>query len=184
MYPAEVAWIARLGVGRVVSCPGDDSSMTSMEGDESWVSDAPSTNPPTDTDHEMGEESKEPIGCEEGADGWTSPGDEAERNVCTNQCRCSQNWEAVMEESEGLAYNDPHSSSDATIMGADSPPRPQLSSYDESTNYPPTTLRGSAPHSPGSPMEQMPLLVPEVAMLASGADTVEVHVPQAELDDL
>ena len=95
-----------------------------------------------------------------------------------------QNWEAVIEESEGLAYDDPCSSSDATITGADSPPGPQLSSHDESADSPPNTSRGLAPHSPGSPMEQMPPLVPTVATLASGMDTVEVHVPQAELDNL
>ena len=89
-----------------------------------------------------------------------------------------------MEESEGLAYDDPHSSSNATVTGADSPPGPQLSSHDESVNSPPNTLRGSAPHSLGSPMEQMMPLVPAVAMLASGMDTVEVHIPQVELDDL
>ena len=58
--------------------------MMSMEGDESQVSDTPSTNPPMDTDHEAGEESEEPIGSKEGVDGWMSPGDEAERNVHTN----------------------------------------------------------------------------------------------------
>ena len=89
-----------------------------------------------------------------------------------------------MEESEGLAYDDPHSSSDANIMGADSLPRPQLPSCDESPNSLPNTSRGSAPHSPGLPMEQMLLLVPEVTTLASGMDTVVVHVPQVELDDL
>ena len=89
-----------------------------------------------------------------------------------------------MEESEGLAYDDPRSSSDATVMGVDSLPRPQLSSRDESANSPPNTSRASAPRSPGSPMEQMPLLVPKVATPASGMDTVVVHMPQAELDDL
>ena len=89
-----------------------------------------------------------------------------------------------MEELEGLASDDPCSSSDATIMGADSPSRPQLSSRDESANSLPNTSRGLAPHSPGSPMEQMPLLVSEVTMPASGMDTVVVHVPQVELDDL
>ena len=49
--------------------------MTSMEGEESWFSDAPSTSPPMDTDREVGEESKEPIGSEEGADGQMSPED-------------------------------------------------------------------------------------------------------------
>ena len=39
--PVEAVQIARLRVGQITSCPGDDSSMTSMEGDESWVSDAP-----------------------------------------------------------------------------------------------------------------------------------------------
>ena len=60
--PVEADQIARLRVGQITSCPGDDSSMTSTEGDESWVSDAPSSNPPTDTDCEVGEESKEPMG--------------------------------------------------------------------------------------------------------------------------
>ena len=66
---AEAAWIASLGVGQVISWPSDNSSMTSMEGDELQHSDAPSTNPPMDTDHEVGEESEEPIGREEGLDG-------------------------------------------------------------------------------------------------------------------
>ena len=167
-----------------MSCPGDDSSMTSMEEEESQFSDAPSTNPPMDTDHEVGEESEEPIRSEEGADGQMSPGGKAERNACTNRCQHSQNWEAVMEESEGLAYNDPHSSSDATVTGVDSLPGPQLSSHDESANSPPNTLGGSAPLLPGLSMEQMPPLVPTVTTPASGMDTVEVHILQAELDDL
>ena len=72
---AEATWIARLGVGRVISFPSNDFS-TSVEGEESQHSDAPSM----DTDHEAGDES------EGGADGQTSPGDEAERNIRTNQC--------------------------------------------------------------------------------------------------
>ena len=154
----------------------------SMAGEESRHSDEPSTNPPKDTDHEVGEESEEPIRSEEGVDGLMSPGDKAETNARTS--RHPQNWEAVMEESEGLAYDDPHSGSDATITGVDSLPGPQLSSRDKSADSPPNTLRGLAPGSPGSPMEQMPLLVPAVATPASGVDMVEVHVPQAELDDL
>ena len=70
-----------------MSCPGDDSSTMSMEGKESQLSDAPSTNRPMDTDHEVGEESEEPIGGEEGVDGQMSSGDEAETNACTNQCQ-------------------------------------------------------------------------------------------------
>ena len=89
-----------------------------------------------------------------------------------------------MEESEGLAYDDPCSSSDATIMGVDSPPRPQLSSCDESANSLPNTLKGLAPHSPRLPMEQMLPLVPKVATPVYGMDTVMVHMPQAELDNL
>ena len=86
----------------------------------------------------------------------------------------------------GLAYNNPHSSSDTTIMGVDSLLVPQLSSCDKSGGSLPSRLRGSAPHSPGSPMEagEMLLLVPAVATLTPGVDTVEVHVPQSELDNL
>ena len=55
---AEVAQITRLGAGRVISCPGHDSS-TSVEGEELWHLDTPSM----DTDHEVEDEG------EEGADG-------------------------------------------------------------------------------------------------------------------
>ena len=89
-----------------------------------------------------------------------------------------------MKESEGLDYDDHHSSSDATIMGADSLPGPRLSLHDESVDSPPNISRGSAPCLLGLPMEQMPPLVPIVTMPASGMNTVEVHVPQVELDDL
>ena len=58
--------------------------MMSVEGEESQHSDAPSTNPPTDTDCEAGDENEEPIGSKEGADGQTSPGDEAGTNTHTN----------------------------------------------------------------------------------------------------
>ena len=50
-----------------------------------------------------------------------------------------------MEESEGLAYDDPCSDSDATILGADGPQRPQLSLHDEPADSPPNTPRGLAP---------------------------------------
>ena len=91
--PTEVAQITRLGACRIVSCPGDDSS-TSTEEEEAWHSDTQSTNPPTDTDHEAGDES------EDGAGGQTNPGDAAERDCWW----CPRNWEAIMEEAEGLAY--------------------------------------------------------------------------------
>ena len=85
-----------------------------------------------------------------------------------------------MEELERLAYDDPHSDSDATVMGVDGPQGPQSSSLDEPADSLPNTPRGSAPRSPGSPMEHMPLLVPTV----TGVDMVEVHVTKAKLDDL
>ena len=155
-----------------------------MEGEELWFSDTPSTGLHTDTDHEVSEESEEPIVSKDGVNGQMSPGEEAEANPCTDCHWCSWNWESIMEESEELAYDDPGSSSDATIMGADSLSVPPLSPHEESENSPPTTARGPAPCAQGSPMEQMPPLVPTVATLASGADTVEVHIPQSELDNL
>ena len=71
-----------------MSCPSNNSSMTSIEGEESWHSDAPSTNLPVETDCEVGEEREEPIRSEEGVDGQMSPGDEAETHVYTNQRWC------------------------------------------------------------------------------------------------
>ena len=71
--PAEAAQIARLRASRIVSCPGDDSS-TSAEEEEAWHSDTQSTNPPTDTDPEVGDESEDGVG------GQTDPEDAAERD--------------------------------------------------------------------------------------------------------
>ena len=71
--PAEVARITRLGAYRIVSCPGNNSSI-SVEEEEAWHSDTQSTNPPTDTDPEVWDES------EDGAGGQTDPEDAAERN--------------------------------------------------------------------------------------------------------
>ena len=71
--PVELAQIARLRAGRIVSCPGDDSS-TSTEEEEAWHSDTQSTNPPTDTNPEAGDESEDRVG------GQTNPGDAAERD--------------------------------------------------------------------------------------------------------
>ena len=155
-----------------MSCASNDLSMTSMEGEKARFSDAPNASPHTDTYCEVGEESEGPVGSEEGVDGWTSPREGAEADPHTNQCWCSQNWESIMEESEGLAYDNPRSSSDATVMETDSPPVPPSSSCDKSGNSPPTTLRGSASHSLGLPMEQMPPLVLAVTTPASGVDTV------------
>ena len=159
MHQGGAKRIARLRAGQVMSCPGDDSSMTSMEGEESWFSYAPSTGPHMDTDCEVSEESEEPVVSEDGVNGQMSPGEGAEADLCTNCCLRSQNWESIMEESEELAYDDPCSSSDATIIGVDIPSVPPLSSCKESGNCLLTTARGPAPHAQGSPMEQMPPLV-------------------------
>ena len=148
----EAERIARLRAGRVMSCSGNDSSTTSMEGEESWFSDASSTGLHTDMDCEASKESEEPIVSEGGANGQMSPGEGAEANPHTDHHWCSQNWESVMEELEELAYDDPCSSSDATIMGVDSPLVPPLSSREESGNSPPTTVRSPAPHAQGLPM--------------------------------
>ena len=80
----EAKRIARIGTGQVMSCLGDDSSMMSMEGEESWFSDAPSKGPHMDMDCEVSEESEEPVGSKEGANGWTSSGEGAEASPCTN----------------------------------------------------------------------------------------------------
>ena len=111
----EAKRIARLRAGQVMNCPGNDSSTMSMEGEELWSSDAPSTGPHTDMDREVSKESEEPIVSEDGANRQISPGEEAKANPCTNRCQHCRNWESIMEESEELAYNDPSSSSDATI---------------------------------------------------------------------
>ena len=47
-----------------------------------------------------------------------------------------------MEELEGLAYDDSHSDSNATIMGADGPQGPQLPLHDEPADSLPNTLWG------------------------------------------
>ena len=114
---------------------------------------------------EAGEESEEPIGSEGEASGW---------------------MESIMEESAGLAFDNPCSGSDTTVTRVDSPSVPPFAPRDESGDCPPTRSKGSAPHSLGSPMEAggMPPLVPAVTMPASGVDTVEAHVPQSNLDNL
>ena len=85
-----------------------------------------------------------------------------------NRWQRSRDWEAVME---GLAYDDPRSDLDAMVMGADGSQGPALS---------PHTPRRAAPCMPGSPMDHM--LPLEVAIACR--DAVEVHVDEAELDNL
>ena len=85
---AEAAWITRLGAHQIVSCP-DDSSMSEEE--EVWHP-KPQT---TDTEPKQEEES------EDGAR-QTDPEEEAE----PNRQRHLWDSEAIMERSEGLAYDD------------------------------------------------------------------------------
>ena len=166
--PVEMAQIAWLGAGRIVSCPIDDSS-TSTKEEEVWHSDTQSTNPPTDTDPEVGDESEDRAG------GQTNPGDAVERD----RWQHPRNWEAIMEEAKGLAYDDPWSDSDATVMGVDGSQGPGLPLHDEATDSPPNTLRSLVPHMPELPMEHM--LPLEVTV--TGKDTVEVHVDEEELNN-
>ena len=109
-----------------------------------------------------------------------------EASLCIDQCRCNWNWASVMEESEGLAFDDPCSGSDTTVTGMDSPLAPPSSPHDKSGDSPPTMSRGSAPHSQESPMEARGMLplTAAVTMPASSVDAVEVHVSQSELDNL
>ena len=85
-----------------------------------------------------------------------------------------------MEEAKGLAYDDPWSDSNATIMGVDGSQGPELSLHDELAGSPPNTPRSLAPRSLGSPMEHMLPLEPAVASV----DTVEVHIDEEELNNL
>ena len=167
--PAETAQITKLGAGRIVSCPGDDSS-TSVEEEEAWHSDIRSTNPPMDTDHEVGDESEDGVG------GQTSPGDVVGRDRWWHP----QNWEAMMEGTKGLAYDDPRSDSDAIIMGVDGLQGPELSLHDEPAGSPPNTPRSLAPHLPGLPMEHMLPL----GLAVTGMDAVKVHIDEEELNNL
>ena len=83
-----------------------------------------------------------------------------------------------MQGSEGLAYDDLQSDSDATVIGVDSPQGPALSLHDEATNPQPHTPRHVVLSMPGSPMDHMP---PLEAAITSG-DAVEVHVDEAKLE--
>ena len=118
----------------------------------------------------MGDESEDRVG------GQTNPGDAVERD----QWWHPWNWEAMMEETEGLAYDDPRSDSNAMIMGAEGSQGPELYLYDKATDSPPNTLRNSASHMLGSPMEHMPLLGAAV----TDGNAVEVHVDEEELNNL
>ena len=179
--------IARLRVRRVVSSLDNDMSTTSMEEEEkSQFSDTPSMSPQMDMDCEADEESERAKGSKGDVSRWKSAEEGVEASPCIDQCWHAQNWESVMEESEGLFFDDPHSGSDTTITGVDSPSVPLSSPPDKSGDSPPTMIRGSAPRSQESPMEaeKMLPLTAVVTMLASSVDAVEVHVSQPKLDNL
>ena len=125
---AEVAWITRLGAHQIVSCPNCSSS----EEDEVWHP-KPQT---TDTEPEW-EESEDRAG-------QTDPEEEAG----SDRWRCPWDWEAVIEESEGLAYDDPWSDSmesTAMVMGMDNSWGPALSLRGKAINCPPHTPRSVTP---------------------------------------
>ena len=160
--PAEAARITRLGVCQIVSWPNDSST---SEEEEAW-------HPKPQT---MDTEPKREEGSEDGAR-QADPEEEAE----PNRWQCPRDWEAIMEGLEEQPYDDPRSDSDAMVTGVHGLQRPALSLCDEAANPPPHTPRCAAPSMPGLLMDHMPLLE---AAIASG-DAVEVHVDEAELDNL
>ena len=87
----------------------------------------------TDTEPEWEEESEDRAR-------QTDPEEEAEPDRWWHP----QDWEAIMEGSEGLAYDDLQSDSMATVVGADGPQGPALSLCDKAANCPPTS-RGMWP---------------------------------------
>ena len=147
--PEEGAQIARLGTHQLVSRPDDSSTSEEEEVQHPEL-------PTMDTEPEWGEESED-----------RARQTDLEEEVEPNRQWCSQDWEAAMEGSERLAYDEPWSDSDATVVGVDCPQGPVLS---------PRTPSHATPRMPGSPMDQLPPM--EVAI------TVEVHVTKSELDDL
>ena len=156
------------------------------EEEEPQFSDAPSTSPQMDTDHEADKESEGNKGSEGYMSRWKSTEEGVKASLRIDQCWHARNWESVMEESEGLALDDPCSGSDTTITGVDSPSAPLSSPHDKSGDSPPTMSRGSAPHSQESSIEagEMPLLTAAVTTLAFSVDAVDIHVSQSELDHL
>ena len=86
----------------------------------------------------------------------------------------------MMEEAKRLAYDDPRSDSDASVMRVDGLQGPELSLHGEATDSLPNTPRSLAPHMLGLPMVHMLLLE---ATVASG-DTVKVHINEEELKNL
>ena len=159
----EVAWIAKLGACQIVSCPN-----SSLSEEDETPHPKPQT---TDTELEWEE-------SEDGAR-QTDP----EEEVKPDRWWHPQDWEAVIEGSERLAYDDPRSDSMdfmAMVMGADNSQGSALSLCDEAINCPPHTPRSATPCMLGLPMDQM---LPLQAAIAS-RDAVKVHMDEDELNNL
>ena len=73
-----------------------------MEGEELQFSDAPSRSPPMDTDHEVGDESEEPVGSKEGEDGQTSPGKGAEANSALTNTSTLETGNPLWKNQRGI----------------------------------------------------------------------------------
>ena len=102
----------------------------------------------------------EPEWEEESEDGVRQT--DLEEEAESNRWRCLQDWEAIMEGSEGLAYDDLWSDSNAMVMGADGLQGPALSLCGEAADLPSHTPRCAALSMPGSPMDHMPPLEAEM----------------------
>ena len=100
--------------------------------------------PQTDTDCEADEESEGAEGSKGDVSRQKSAEEGVEASLCIDQCQRTRIWESVMEESEGLAFDEPRSGSDTTITGVDRPLSPLSSPRDKSGDSPPTMSRGSA----------------------------------------
>ena len=98
--PEEAAQITGLWTHHLVSLPTDDSS--TLEEEEVQHPELLTM----DTEHKWEEESE---------DGARQT--DLEEDMETNRWQHSWDWEAVMGESEKLAYDDPWSDSDAMVMG-------------------------------------------------------------------
>ena len=164
------------------------------EEEESQFSDALSMSQQMDTDFETNEESEGVEESEGDVSGQKSAEEGVEASRHIDQHWCAHNWESLMEESEGLAFDEPCSGSDTTVTWVDSPLAPSSSPHDKSggsqsfksSGFLLTMSRGSTPHSQESPIKagEVPLLTAAATMPASSVDAVGVQVSQSELDDL
>ena len=87
-----------------------------------------------------------------------------EEEVEPDRQQRSWDWESVMEGSQGLAYDDPQSDSDAMMMGVECP----WGTMSSPPTWGPATLC-----MPGSPMDRLPPM-----------EAMEVYVNKVKLEDL